>query len=80
MSRQFHQDPTQLFSVVGAPYIREAHGQGPPVLEHLTDQRPSVFKVGVAPALAVFAVVFGVTLFASSGTAKLFGAACSAMN
>jgi hypothetical protein len=79
MSRHLHQDPTQLFSVVGSPYIREAHGQGPPILEQLADPRPSVFKVGVAPAFAVFAVVFGVTLFASSGTAKLFGAACSAV-
>jgi hypothetical protein len=71
MNRKFHQDPTEFFSVVGAAYPREHHGHY--VRERRTDdQRPRTLEIGVATIFAGFcAVALGVSLFASSGAAKL---------
>ena len=73
MTRHFHQDPTEFFSVVGAPFPRERHGGEYHVHERRTDdQRPRTFEIGVATVFAGFcAMAFGVSLFASSGAARL---------
>ena len=72
MTRQFHRDPTEFFSVVGAPYPRELHGREYHVRERRTDdQRPRKLEIGVASIFAGFcAVALGVSLFASSGAAR----------
>ena len=73
MTRPFHQDPTEFFSVVGAPYVREHHGHDYHGHERRTDdQRPRKFEIGVATVFTGFcAVALGVSLFASSGAARL---------
>jgi hypothetical protein len=73
MNRQFHQDPTEFFSVVGPPYPRECHSREYYVQERRTDdQRPPKLEIGIATIFAGFcAVALGVSLFASSGAAKL---------
>jgi hypothetical protein len=73
MTRQFHQDPTEFFSVVGAPYPREHHSHDYHGYERRTDdQRPRQLEIGVATIFAGFcAVALGVSLFASSGAARL---------
>ena len=75
MTRQFHQDPTEFFSVVGAPYPRGRQSGESHVYERRTDdQRPRKLEIGVATVFAGFcAVALGVSLFASSGAAKLVG-------
>ena len=72
MSRPLHQDPTEFFSVVGAPYLRERDYREPHVHERRTDdQRPRRFEIGVATVFVGFcAVALGVSLFASSGAAR----------
>ena len=72
MTRQFQQDPTEFFSVVGAPYPREHQGREYYVHERRTDdQRPRTLEIGVATIFAGFcAVALGVSLFASSGAAR----------
>ncbi len=73
MTRQFHQDPTEFFSVVGAAYPREHHGREHYVRERRTDdQRPRKLEIGVATLFAGFcAVSLGVSLFAGSGAVRL---------
>jgi len=71
MTRQSQQDPTELFSVVGAPYIREQHGQHHYVRERRT-HRPRTLEIGLASAFAAFCgSALGVSLFANAGAAKL---------
>ena len=75
MHRQFEKDPTEFFSVVGAPYVRER------VRESQTDEhgflggrapRRRRFNIGVATVCAgLGAVVLGVSLFATNGVARL---------
>ena len=81
MTRQFQQDPTEFFSVVGAPYLRESHGDDHYIHERRTDdQRPRKFEIGVASVFAGFcAVALGVSLFASDGAAKLVEVAFNAV-
>jgi len=69
MTRQFYQDPTKF----GAPHPREHQGREYYVQERRTDdQRPRTLEIGVATIFAGFcAVALGVSLFASSGAAKL---------
>ena len=73
MTRPFHQDPTEFFSVVGAPFPRERDSRESHVYERRTDdQRPRKFEIGVATVFTGFcAVALGVSLFASSGAARL---------
>ena len=73
MTRRFHQDPTEFFSVVGAPYPRERQSHERHVHEFRTDdQRPRKLEIGVATVFVGFcAVALGVSLFASSGAARL---------
>jgi hypothetical protein len=81
MTRQFHHDPTEFFSVVGAPYIRESHVREHHVHERRTDdQRPRKLEIGVASFFAGFcAAALGMSLFASSGAAKLVEVAYQAV-
>jgi hypothetical protein len=81
MPRQFHQDPTEFFSVVGGPYVREQHGAGHHIGERRTDdQRLRKFEIGVASVFAAFcAVAIGVSLFASNSAAKLVAVAYNAV-
>jgi len=81
MRRPFHQDPTEFFSVVGAPYVREQHGSDHHIRERRSgDQRPRKFEIGVASVFAAFcAVAIGVSLFASNGAAKLVEVANNVM-
>ena len=73
MTRQFHQDPTEFFSVVGAPYPRERHSREYHGHERRTDdQRPRTLEIGIATVFTGFcAVALGVFLFASTGAARL---------
>jgi len=71
MTRQFHQDPTEFFSVVGTPFVREHH-RGEYQVYRTDDLRPRKLEIGVATVFAGFcAVALGVALFASSGAARL---------
>ena len=81
MTRQFQQDPTEFFSVVGAPYLRESHGHDRCIHDRRADdQRPRRFEIGVGSVFAGFcAVALGVSLFASDGAAKLVEVAFNAV-
>ena len=81
MARKSQQDPTKFFSVVGAPYVREQHGQHHFVRERRTgDQRPRTFEIGLASAFAAFCgSALGVSLFANAGAAKLAEVAFNAV-
>ena len=81
MTRNLDRDPTEFFSVVGAPYVREGHGQGCFVRERRTDdQRPRKLEIGIAGVFAAFCVVsFGFSLFVTSGGAKLVQVAYEVM-
>jgi hypothetical protein len=81
MARHFDKDPTEFFSVVGAPYVRESHGPGCLVSEQRTgDHRPRKLEIGFAGAFAAFCVAsFGFSLFATSGAAKLVEVAYQAV-
>lgn len=77
MHRQLEKDPTEFFSVVGAPYVRERVRE-PQADEHrfLEDQAPVQrryrLNIGVATVYAgLGAVLLGVSLFASDGAARL---------
>ena len=73
MPRPFAKDPTEFFSVVGAPYIPDHHGNGLHIHELRTDdQRPRTLEIGFATLCAGFcAVMLGVSLFGTSGAARL---------
>jgi hypothetical protein len=73
MTRQFHQDPTEFFSVVGAAFIQERHGDDHCIRTRRTDdQRPRTLEIGIASVFAAFcAAALGVSLFSTSGAAKL---------
>ena len=81
MPQQSQQDPTEFFSVVGGPYIREQHGQGGYVRERRTDDhRPRVFAIGLVSAFAAFCgSALGVSLFANNGAAKVVETALNAV-
>jgi hypothetical protein len=81
MTRQSQQDPTKFFSVVGAPYVREHHGQHHYVRERRTDDhRPRTLEIGIASAFAAFCgSALGVSLFANAGAAKLVDVAVNAV-
>jgi hypothetical protein len=78
MPRRFDKDPTEFFSVVGAPYVRERHAH---IHERRTDdQRPRKLEIGFATVCAGFcAVMLGISLFASSGAARLVEVAYQAV-
>jgi hypothetical protein len=79
MTRHFNQDPTEFFTVIGAPYIREHH-RHELLARRTDDERPRRFEIGVASVFAAFcAVALGVSLFASNGAAKLFEVAALAV-
>jgi hypothetical protein len=77
MSRPFT-DPTEFFSVVGAPYIRERHSSHH---ERRTDDlRPRRLEIGVATVYAACCVLaLGISMFSTSGAAKLVEAAYHAV-
>ena len=69
MPRHIDKDPTEFFSVVGAPYVRENRSE--PADRH-TCSDPEPRRAAVAALwLAFYAAIVGVPLFASSGAAKL---------
>jgi hypothetical protein len=72
MPGHFEKDPTEFFSVVGAPYVREQHGDFR-VREHRTDeQRSRKLEIGLATVCVGFcAVMLGISLFATDGAARL---------
>ena len=57
MTRQFYQDPTEFFSVVGAPFVREHHSDGYCVHERRTDELGQLLGVVDAVAAGLEAVV-----------------------
>jgi hypothetical protein len=73
MPRILRSNQIAFFAVVGSPYIRESHGATGFVRERRTDdQRPRKLEIGAAGLAAGFcAVALGVSLFASSGAARL---------
>ena len=81
MTRQFNRDPTEFFSVVGAPYVRDTPGMsGSSMSAGTGDQRPRLFEIGVASLCAAFcAVSLGVSLFANNGAARLVQVAYQAV-
>jgi hypothetical protein len=88
MKRQFHQDPTEFFSVVGAPYLRESSGRddfgqaGAVAGERRTDdQRPRRLEIGLAAICTVFcAGALGILLVMSDATSRLIELAYRAVN
>jgi hypothetical protein len=64
-----YKDPTEFFSVVGAPYVRESHLEERPLHQlRIESQRPRRFEIGVATASALFCVLaLGASLFADNG-------------
>jgi hypothetical protein len=81
MTRPFHQDPTEFFSVVGAPFPRERASRPSHGYELRTDdQRPRRLEIGAATIFAGFcAVALGVSLFAGTGAARLVEVAYQAV-
>jgi hypothetical protein len=77
MHRQFDRDPTEFFSVVGAPYVRERvrenHAGAYFLHERRIDEpRPRKSEIGFATVCAgLGAVLLGISLFASNGAARL---------
>jgi hypothetical protein len=79
MTRQFHQDPTEFFSVVGGPFLREHH-RGEYQIHRTDDPRPGKLEIGIASIFTGFcAVALGVLLFANSGAAGLVKVAYNAV-
>ena len=81
MPHPFDNDPTEFFSVVGAPYVRERHAGEYQVHERRTDDaRPRKLEIGFATVCAGFcAVMLGISLFAGSGAARLVEVASHAV-
>jgi hypothetical protein len=77
MHRQFEKDPTEFFSVVGAPYVRERVRDDDTGKDHLRDHLASApgrrqLRIGfVTLCASLGAVLFGVSLFATNGAARL---------
>ena len=77
MHRQLERDPTEFFSVVGAPYDRERVREDRAGEHHLYDRPVSAprrrsLKIGfVTLGAGLSAVFFGISLFATSGAARL---------
>jgi hypothetical protein len=75
MHRQLERDPTEFFSVVGAPYVRERVQEGDTGKDHLHDRLVSAprrprLRIGFVTLCAlVGAFVLG--MFATAGTAHL---------
>ena len=82
MTGQLHQDPTEFFAVVGAPYIGERHADGHYAPEHsIDDRRLPRFELGISSFCAAFCIVaLGVSLLANTGAAKLVEVAQYAVN
>jgi len=79
MTRPFRQDPTEFFSVVGAPFVREQH-RGEYHIHRTDDQRPRRLEIGIATIFTGFcAVALGVLLFTNSGAAELVKVAVNAV-
>lgn len=78
MSPQLNRDPTEFFSVVGAPPVREHHAEtSKPTRKHSDSQPPGA---GIAASWLVFYVVIvAVSLFANGGAAKLVEVAFGAV-
>ena len=68
MPHHFDKNPTEFFSGVGAPYIRERHNETDPI-------RSQPFGLRSAVALVFCTVALGVMLSAASGFAKLVAVA-----
>jgi hypothetical protein len=74
MQRQFDRDPTEFFSVVGAPYVRErpsAVGENDRDLDRTESPGGRRVKIGVAAMSGLCAVILGISLFAASGAGRL---------
>ena len=86
MHRQFDKDPTEFFSVVGAPYVRERVREsyaGDHLFydRHIDEARPRKLETGFAAVCAGLGVVLlGISLFASNGAARLNEVAYHAVN
>ena len=79
MTRHSQQDPTEFFSVVGAPHIRDRRESRFHELR-TDDARPRKLEIGVASVCAAFcAVALGVSLFANSSAAKFVEVAYQAV-
>ncbi len=77
MTRHSHQDPTEFFSVVGAPHIRDRRESRFHELR-TDDARPRKLEIGVASVCAAFCAV-RVSLFANSSAAKFVEVAYQAV-
>jgi hypothetical protein len=77
MHRQLDKDPTEFFSVVGAPYVRERVREGHTGEYRLYDRPASAprwrqFKIGFATVCAgLGGVLLGMSLSATNGAARL---------
>ena len=81
MHRQFERDPTEFFSVVGAPYVRDSHaGEHHLHGRRIDAPRPRKVEIGFATVCAgLGAVLLGISLFANAGAAKLVDVAVNAV-
>jgi hypothetical protein len=71
MSLSSGKDPTQFFSVVGAPYVPESHAGDTdhPLRERSEVRQPETGVAGLW--LVLYAVIIGVSYFSNGGAAKL---------
>ena len=75
MHRQLDKDPTEFFSVVGAPYVRErvreTQTDGHRFLEGPAPRRRQLNIGLVTLGAGLGAVLLGISLFATNGVARL---------
>jgi hypothetical protein len=78
MPRNIDNDRSEMFTVVGAPYVQERHADGRNHYRAYADRSPP--ETGVAGLWLVFyAVIIGVSLF-SHGANKAFHVASALLN
>jgi hypothetical protein len=74
MSLPIDKTKTELFTVVGAPYVHEEHSEGHNSLREHSDALPP--EAGIATLWVVlYLAIFGVTLFANGSVSGAFSVA-----
>ena len=80
MNHSPYQDPTRLFTVVGAPYIHETSGPGHLVQEPGKPRRAPRIGLGIAGIAGGCALIaLSVSALAGNGAARLVEVACQAV-
>jgi hypothetical protein len=84
MSMQIDKDPTEFFSVVGAPYVPEHRGDGRRHLEAWQVERSTDINqpetAGAVLWLVFYGVIIGAGLLSKAGATKLVAMASVVLN